>query len=642
MAGVRPFELLYEIPVRLFQVPDDFYWSKQIPGFPLMISINMLIIAGKNYPLGGLGESKFNVNIQNTHAAAKAAKEVTRQYNPSLEIYRKPIPKMNSSNLNHSGRSWPNIGGKLMAFLGVICALFIGTVAARAQLLDYEPFNYPVGTLASGTAGTGTGETGNWTCGVSGTIVSGLTYSGLPTANNALSSGTGRQYISFATPITPVASGTNWYSFLYTASGNMGGNYDGLYFLNGGTGLFFGFGMAPNSGTQGGFGLASMSTTGTTVAGGANIASSFLGTYGVTYMVAIEVIYPASGSTDTIKVYLNPVAGAKNPGVSSTYSVSSSVVGTVTGVGLNVQGGANITVDEIRVGVNYADVSGYVAPPSAPAGLTASLVSNLITLNWNAVSGATGYYILRGTSSGVYTTTNSTTSTTYTDNSAVAGDTYYYVVEAFNSSGPSTNSNEVFITAPLALPGVPPGLTATGTNGAISLSWGVGTGAASYNVKRSTTSGHETLYTNITTTSFYDSNVSDGTTYFYVVSSTNSAGESANSSEVSATPNLPPSPPIGLTATAGTNQVALSWTASAGATSYNINRSTTSGTETFLANVTTTSFTDSSAIKFNTYYYTVTAISGDGPSASSSEVSATVLGSYGPFAMSRLIIRSAL
>src|ERR1700677_2620754 len=394
MAGARPFELPHEIPVRLFQVPDDFYWSKQIPGFPLMISTNMLIIAGKNYPLGGLGESKFNVNIQNTHAAAK---EVTRQYNSSLEIIANPYRKMNTSNLNNSGRSWPAIGGKLMASLGVICALFIGTVAARAQLLDYEPFNYPLGALTSGTAGTGTGETGNWTCGQSGTIVSGLIYTGLPVSNNALSSGIGRQYISFATPITPVASGTNWYSFLYTASGNMGGNYDGLYFLNGGTGLFFGFGMAPNSGTQGGFGLASMSTTGTIVAGGANIASSFLGTYGVTYMVAIEVIYPASGSTDTIKVYLNPVAGAKNPGVSSTYSVSSSVVGTVTGVGLNVQGGANITVDEIRGGVSYADVSGYVAPPSAPAGRTASLVNNLITLNWNAVSGATGYYILRGT-----------------------------------------------------------------------------------------------------------------------------------------------------------------------------------------------------------------------------------------------------
>lgn len=75
MAGARPFELPHEIPLRLFQVPDDFYWSKQIPDFPLMISTNMLIIAGKNYPLGGLGESKFNVNIQNTHAAAK---EVTR------------------------------------------------------------------------------------------------------------------------------------------------------------------------------------------------------------------------------------------------------------------------------------------------------------------------------------------------------------------------------------------------------------------------------------------------------------------------------------------------------------------------------------------------------------------------------------
>ena len=74
-----------------------------------------------------------------------------------------------------------------------------------------------------------------------------------------------------------------------------------------------------------------------------------------------------------------------------------------------------------------------------------------------------------------------------------------------------------------------------------------------------------------------------------VVSAVNAAGESANSSEVSATPNLPPVAPTALVATPGANQVSLSWTGSAGATSYNIKRSTTSGAEVTIASSGTTS-----------------------------------------------------
>ncbi|HEY1789423.1 MAG TPA: hypothetical protein VGJ73_14790 [Verrucomicrobiae bacterium] len=537
---------------------------------------------------------------------------------------------MNSSNFNHSSRLWSAKGGSLMAFLVVLCALFIGAMAAQAQLLVYEPFNYPSGTFATGTAGTGTGETGNWTCGLSGTIVSGLTYTGLPVANRALSSSGGRQFISFANPLTPVTGTTNWISFLYTASGNMGGNVDGVYFPNGGTGLYFGFGMAPNSGTQGGLGLGSMTTTGSSAAGATSIASSFQGTYGITYLVVIKIVFNTSGNNDTITVYLNPVAGATAPGVSATYTVSSFDVGTITGIGLNCQGGASITADEIRVGDTYGDVVGYVPPPSAPTGVTATPGINMVTLNWNAVSGATGYLVLHGTNSGVYTATYKVASNAYTDISPVDGITNYYVVEATNSSGASANSLEVYAVPTSALPGPPTGLTATGTNAAVSLSWIAGSGATSYNVKRSTTSGSEATITNVTVTSFYDSNVANGTQYFYEVSSVNGSGEGINSSEVSATPNLPPAAPTGLTATAGTNQVTLAWNSSAGATSYNVKRSTTNGMEVTITNVTTTGYIDSSAVKFSTYYYVVSAVSGDGESANSSEVYATVLGSYGP------------
>ena len=60
----------------------------------------------------------------------------------------------------------------------------------------------------------------------------------------------------------------------------------------------------------------------------------------------------------------------------------------------------------------------------------------------------------------------------------------------------------------------------------------------SYNIKRSTTSGGP--YTTIGTTSatsFSDTDVSNGNSYYYVVSAVNSLGENPNSAQVTATPN---------------------------------------------------------------------------------------------------------
>ena len=183
--------------------------------------------------------------------------------------------------------------------------------------------------------------------------------------------------------------------------------------------------------------------------------------------------------------------------------------------------------------------------PAAVAGV------NSVSLNWYVTSGATGYKLLRGTSTGVYTITNNVASNTNYDATAVGGTTYYYVVQATNSSGASASSTEVSATPTIALPGVPTGLTATGTNGAVNLAWNSAVGAASYNIKRSTSSGAEVTIANAGSTTYADTTVVNGTTYFYKVSSTNSAGESADSSEASATPNSPPAAPTGLTAIAG-------------------------------------------------------------------------------------------
>jgi hypothetical protein len=128
-------------------------------------------------------------------------------------------------------------------------------------------------------------------------------------------------------------------------------------------------------------------------------------------------------------------------------------------------------------------------------------------------------------------------------------------------------------------PATPTGLAATPSNHLVSLTWNTTTTASSYNVKHSTASGGPyTHVANATVSNDTDTGLANGTTYYYVLSAVNANGESANSSEVSATPNIPPpGVPTGLTATAANLQVALAWNAITGATSYNVKRATTTG-----------------------------------------------------------------
>ncbi|WP_081757011.1 endo-1,4-beta-xylanase [Gorillibacterium massiliense] len=89
------------------------------------------------------------------------------------------------------------------------------------------------------------------------------------------------------------------------------------------------------------------------------------------------------------------------------------------------------------------------------------------------------------------------------------------------------------------IPAAPAGLTVTAGNAQVALSWTASSGAASYTVKRATTSGgtYTNVATNVTATSYTDTGLTNGTTYYYVVSASNSAGTSADSAQVSATPS---------------------------------------------------------------------------------------------------------
>ncbi len=177
-----------------------------------------------------------------------------------------------------------------------------------------------------------------------------------------------------------------------------------------------------------------------------------------------------------------------------------------------------------------------------------------------------------------------------------------------------------------SVPAVPTGLTASAANAQVNLTWNASSGATGYYVKRSTTSGAETQIATLSATTFADNAVTNDTKYFYVVSSYNSYGQSANSAEASATPIAPPPPaaPAGLQATAGNTQVSLTWNASTGATIYHVKRSTTNGGGYIqISAPTATNFTDTGLTNGTPYYYVVSALNSAGESANSAQATAT-------------------
>lgn len=103
-----------------------------------------------------------------------------------------------------------------------------------------------------------------------------------------------------------------------------------------------------------------------------------------------------------------------------------------------------------------------------------------------------------------------------------------------------------YLTTPASVPPNPTGLTGTPTNATAVLQWtSAPASPTTYNVKRSRTSGgpYTTIASNVTegvtATTFTDSNVTNGGTYYYVVSGLNAIGEGLNSAQVAVTmPNV--------------------------------------------------------------------------------------------------------
>src|SRR6185436_20062480 len=150
-------------------------------------------------------------------------------------------------------------------------------------------------------------------------------------------------------------------------------------------------------------------------------------------------------------------------------------------------------------------------------------------------------------------------------------------------------------------------------------------GATSYTVHRAASpEGPFTELATPSTPSAVDTQVTNGTTYFYAVSASNAGGESARTAAVSATPLAPPGVPSGLSAFATNGVVSLSWNPAPRALGYRVRRATTlKGPFEPVGAAVDSTFDDATVTNGTTYHYVVCSQNDGGESEPSTPVAAT-------------------
>lgn len=198
-------------------------------------------------------------------------------------------------------------------------------------------------------------------------------------------------------------------------------------------------------------------------------------------------------------------------------------------------------------------------------------------------------------------------------------------------NSPSDKNSTSYVAPPSA---PPTNVSAVSGNAQAIISWTAASGATSYNLYYSTTTGVTVANGKKVagvTSPYTLTGLTNGTTYYLVVTAADAGGESASSTQTSVLPQVPVAgAPTGVSAAAGNAQATVTWTAVAGTSSYNLYYSTTTGVTassgTKVTNV-TSPYVLSGLTNGTTYYIIVTAVTSGGEAASS-QVSTTVNPQY--------------
>ena len=230
-------------------------------------------------------------------------------------------------------------------------------------------------------------------------------------------------------------------------------------------------------------------------------------------------------------------------------------------------------------------------------------------ISWNAVDGATKYWIYRSTDGKNFKYYDSTTKTSYTNKSTSIGTTYYYKVKAVKTVDGTNYTSDLSGAKSILCKPAAPTVSIYRTNGKPQLKWSAVTGATKYWIYRSTDGKTFKYYDSTTKTSYTNSGAASGTKYYYrvmavaVVNGTNVT--SANSNTKSLMTTLA-KPTVSITTSNGKPK--LTWKAVTGADKYYLYRSTDGKNFSYYDSTTKLSYTNAAAKKNTKYYYKVKAI----------------------------------
>lgn len=173
--------------------------------------------------------------------------------------------------------------------------------------------------------------------------------------------------------------------------------------------------------------------------------------------------------------------------------------------------------------------------PAVPTNLSAKAGDTQVALSWDAPSSdggavVSGYRVYRGSSAeGPWGLVGSPTATNFVDRGLTNGTTYWYRVTAVNEVGEGAGAN--ISALPRTVPTAPTGLAAVAGSSDVALTWAApssngGAPILYYSVYRSTSpSGPWTSVISTVHTTYTDTGLAPGQTYWFMVTAGNTVGE---------------------------------------------------------------------------------------------------------------------
>ncbi|MCD8357203.1 MAG: fibronectin type III domain-containing protein [Clostridia bacterium] len=263
--------------------------------------------------------------------------------------------------------------------------------------------------------------------------------------------------------------------------------------------------------------------------------------------------------------------------------------------------------------------------PAAPQNVTATaLATGGIQISWETAENATGYRVYRMEEGSwkLLHIVRGGSETSYTDLTTKMNTTYTYTVRTYNCGSRETLLSDydavgVSATTATALAEPKLGSAVSGGYNRIIVTWDAVGCAQGYEIFRRSSASEDWMQLGsvkgLDTTSYIDTGVTCGTTYYYIVRAYGDIDGTPVYSTCSATgisgKAIPAAPTVSASAS-GSGSIKLSWSAVDGASGYHIYRKTSSSDAwTYVNSVPAgnTGYTDSGLTTGKTYYYTVAA-----------------------------------